>query len=387
MSRSCRLPGPRRATLLAALLALAPVLVHAQAEERPPEYRVEVLVVEPVDPGSDAWPVDEPVRFSHVFDPRLAAALVDAMGPVWPWIDALGPTIPRPGLPRVGLLPAPDEAPDGSPDPEPVTRPWAGIALDALTPALAAARERVERTGEFSAVAALAWLQTAGSSRRPRPMRIHDDVVILRDEVESDEPFGDESGDRGALRSDPLDTRVAPLEPDRDDPATRPEPRADEPAPTRGESSGLYASLRGRALASDEPRREIVPVPQVTLRFDGALALIQRQFLHADLDLRWRSVVQRPQAPNAPRVAPRQSAEDDPTPPPQFEVHRLRQSRAIRPDRWEYFDSERFGVLLRVTELEPLAPLPPPEPTPAIDRSALPAGEPANGSGPDADRP
>ena len=41
---------------------------------------------------------------------------------------------------------------------------------------------------------------------------------------------------------------------------------------------------------------------------------------------------------------------------PALEVHRLEQSRTIRPERFEYFDSEWLGLLLRVTphEIDPV---------------------------------
>ena len=205
-----------------------------------------------------------------------------------------------------------------------------------------------------------------------------------------DEPFEDGSGKEGALRNDPLDARLGPLERDEDDRSTSPEPRAPEPAPTLGESSALYALMRARAQDSAGSDIEIEPPPQVTLRLDGTLALVQRQFLHADLDLRWRSVVQRPAAPDAPTDARIGATADDDRDPPQFEVHRLQQSRVIRTDRWEYFDSQRFGVLLRITELDPLEPLPPPEPERAEDPSSLsadePTAEPANESDLDAGR-
>lgn len=377
MSRPRRLRSFRLRTRTA-LAALALVLVGpapalAQVADAPTEYRVELLIVEPQNPDSDAWPVNEPVRYEQHFDPRMAAELIRNLDFVWRWIDALGPSVPRPSAPRIGLLPPIGD--EREPDPILVERPWAFIALDTLPPALADARERIEQTGEFTAIAAMAWLQPAGSSRRPRAMRVHDDVVILREPLET-EGAGDAGDDRPALdtgagRDTPLSARFTDLDPAAAANADRPgadkqktDDGTDRRAPTRFGAERI------------KPADRLRPVARAAVRLDGSIALIRRQFLHADLDLHWRSPVQRPPAlsRSGTRGEPAESSES-----PRFEVHRLQQSRAVRTDRWEFFDSARFGVLLRVTELEPLLPLPPPEP-------AVPETTPASGPevGPDA---
>lgn len=121
------------------------------------------------------------------------------------------------------------------------------------------------------------------------------------------------------------------------------------------------------------------PVPKAVTRVDGSVALIQRQFLHVELDLHWREPIQHPGPLDAERPTNRFDAsrssmaetgelEAEPAPlagpEPDWQVHRLVQSRVIRTDQWAYFDSDRFGVLIRATELPPLLPLPEPEPEP-----------------------
>lgn len=77
-------------------------------------------------------------------------------------------------------------------------------------------------------------------------------------------------------------------------------------------------------------------MPEIQYRLDGSLHLRQRQFSHVDLDLVWSEP-----AP-ANRRAP-QLGHDR-------RIHRLKQSRPIRLDRLEYFDSAWLGVLVRVEE-------------------------------------
>lgn len=100
----------------------------------------------------------------------------------------------------------------------------------------------------------------------------------------------------------------------------------------------------GRAVETVE---ELAPA--FHYRLDGFIRLRQRQFMHADVTLDWRVP-----AVIGPMPFP------VPTRNAQLEVHRLDQSRTIRPDRFEYFDSQWIGLLLRVTPYE----LDPPEEEP-----------------------
>lgn len=87
----------------------------------------------------------------------------------------------------------------------------------------------------------------------------------------------------------------------------------------------------------------ISPWPHSQFRLDGSLRLVQRQFLHAELNLHWRE----PVAAVLGSAPPSLLANED------FFEHRLMQSRTIRPDRLEYFDSSRIGVLLRIERWQP----------------------------------
>lgn len=106
----------------------------------------------------------------------------------------------------------------------------------------------------------------------------------------------------------------------------------------------------GRLFRGDDPVREASDLaPAFHFRLDGTIRLRKRQFMHADVDLGWR-VRER----IGPAAWPLLAADAE------FSVHRLEQSRAIRSDRFEYFDSDWLGLLLRVSryELEPADPGP-----------------------------
>lgn len=115
-------------------------------------------------------------------------------------------------------------------------------------------------------------------------------------------------------------------------------------------------SATGRLLRDGRPVETIEELaPAFHYRLDGFIRLRQRQFMHADVTLDWR--VPAAIGPT-PFPVPTRNAE--------LEVHRLDQSRTIRPDRFEYFDSQWTGLLLRLTPYE----LDPPE-----EESEAPDGE------------
>jgi hypothetical protein len=78
--------------------------------------------------------------------------------------------------------------------------------------------------------------------------------------------------------------------------------------------------------------------PQIRYRLDGTIRLRQRQFMHAEVSLYWHA----PQTTGPLGIL---------TAGPTAALSRdhLQQSRTIRPDRLEYFDSPSLGLLLRVT--------------------------------------
>lgn len=98
----------------------------------------------------------------------------------------------------------------------------------------------------------------------------------------------------------------------------------------------------GRLLRGNRPVRAVSDLtPAFHYRLDGTIRLRKRQFMHADVDLGWR-VRERV----GPAAWPLLTADAE------FSVHRLDQSRTIRSDRLEYFDSDWLGLLLRVSRYE-----------------------------------
>lgn len=166
------------------------------------------------------------------------------------------------------------------------------LALETLSERMRNARDRIERSPDYDLLAWRAWHQPLSPDRAPTRVRIHDGRVLDADWIEL--------------------------------------------APT-----GVPAM---KALAESE--RDTL-MPEWHYRLDGGIRLRQRQFMHLDVDLHWRVPA---------RFRPDFVAMPGPLRPetPRFEVHRLTQSRTVRPDRIEYFDSAWLGVLVLIEELEPL---------------------------------
>lgn len=78
--------------------------------------------------------------------------------------------------------------------------------------------------------------------------------------------------------------------------------------------------------------------PQFRYRLDGTIRLRQRQFMHAEVSLYWHA----PQTTGPLAVLTAESSAA-------LSRDHLQQSRSIRPNRLEYFDSPSLGLLLRVT--------------------------------------
>ncbi|MDX1556418.1 MAG: CsiV family protein [Xanthomonadales bacterium] len=91
-----------------------------------------------------------------------------------------------------------------------------------------------------------------------------------------------------------------------------------------------------------------LPDPQLHYALEGTVRLRRSRFLHFDLDLAFRQP-----APGAVETA-RGVTTDTPLRPEYagFAVHALVQSRQVRTERMEYFDSPILGALLWITEVE-----------------------------------
>jgi len=105
----------------------------------------------------------------------------------------------------------------------------------------------------------------------------------------------------------------------------------------------ITVSPTGRLLRNGRPVETIEDLaPALHYRLDGSIRLRKRQFMHADVTLDWRT-------PETIGPSPWPDLRDDAA----LETHRLEQSRTVRPGRFEYFDSQWLGLLLRVTAYQP----------------------------------
>ena len=104
-----------------------------------------------------------------------------------------------------------------------------------------------------------------------------------------------------------------------------------------------WTTTRPDGFRAEGPIELPPSTPHVAYRLDGTLHLRQRQFRHAEVDLFWVEVTDRPDG-NGEGI---ESADDK-----RFLIHRLHQSRPVRLGRLEYFDSAWLGALILVEEWE-----------------------------------
>ncbi|MGY6587530.1 MAG: CsiV family protein [Wenzhouxiangella sp.] len=274
-----------KAFLISSLLGLA-LLLSPEAHGR--LFLVEVIVLGHPDGRSDQRASDQLRDFSQLIDPAWVARLTT---------DAVDSPLPD----DASLSDDPDglALADQQDEPPPARRPTtrlieSGMPEDlarwleqsaplypvtfsnqpSLSPEMSRAWQRIDNNPGFEALAWRAWIQPVERGQRSPAVRIHDQQVI----------------------------------------------------------GGNWAAL------FELPEGLVAPWPQSHFRLDGSLRLVQRQFLHAELDIDWR-------------LPAGQAGVDQPPPmlaSHRYQVHRLEQSRTIRPDRLEYFDSSRIGVLVRI---------------------------------------
>jgi len=191
--------------------------------------------------------------------------------------------------------------------------PWADvIAVKEMSDVMREAWRRLRLGAPFRPEQYLAWEQSADE---PFPsLRIHDPEVILINDpyAEVDKPvvFTDQGGE---LPGDPIEI-------DTDTSAEDSEP----------------------------------PDPIHFYRIDGTVVLRRSRFLHLDLDVELRQPVfdQLPLTAAPVLGGEDISGEPEPPVPTSFLIHELKQSRQVKSQRMEYFDSPVLGVLAWITAFE-----------------------------------
>ncbi len=304
---------------LAIGLTLALMSLSVAADERPPLYRVEIIVFTHADGRSDARFVDRLRHFDDHLDPaqlariqqraEQAAAEAAEVEPDEPdflraWDEATGEADLEPDEPTV--------------DPPWIPQPW--IAKPELSAEMRRALDRLVADPSYQVHSWRAWYQPAIRGVAHPRVRLHDDHIVdarwpefFLLPVPDRPPTGDEIGEIQDSHHSFGDPHRLPMDPP---------PDQDSHAP-----SGKPTSIPP-VLASPD------------YRLDGTVRLRQRQFLHLEFDLEWRD---RPQPLfDLPGHQPLEG----------FLIHRLEQSRVVRRDRLEYFDSAWLGVLARIERFE-----------------------------------
>jgi len=274
----------------------------------PPVYRIEVIVFGNTGGGSDRRAAPAPADFTDRLDPLLVTAAVQAARRQLAGLARF--------LPVAEMRDAPGENTPYLKTSEETLRPIPPLyaALGELSSPVQRALDRLSADPAYEPIVARAWMQLAPPQRHTAAVRLHDAGV-----VETLEP----ASAAGAV---PV-ARVLPFG-----------PLIDPPPP----AAAIY-------------------------RLDGTVRLRRRRFLHLDLDLVWQTPTNA--ASDTPADADAQVAattdatatsgaasRPDRRDAMQWELHRLRQSRVVRPGRLEYFDSSLFGVLVRIERFEQVVP-------------------------------
>jgi hypothetical protein len=297
---------PRIASCMA--LFMLPIVFAADVDT--PHYRVEVIVFTHVEGRSDARDMDTFQDFSALTDPLIRARRAamppavertdlhiagdrDDETPYDPEIDdAASEQTRQAELEAVlQLIDTLADLEEGALMPDLPVWPEPYLALEQLSPKMEHALARLEGSPGHQVLSWRAWHQPLESGSAGERVRIHDDHPIAANWLEL--------------------------------------------APT-----GAIVSTENDG--QDSPGLE----PVFHYRLDGGVRLRQRQFMHLESELHWRA--RRETSPWTTAIEIHDQATGD------YQVHRLQQSRTVRPGRLEYFDSSWLGMLVLI---EPIAPL------------------------------
>ena len=206
---------------------------------------------------------------------------------------------------------------------------WADvIAVESMSDVMLEAWRRLRLSAQFRPEQYLSWEQSADE---PFPsLRIHDLEVLL-----IDDPYAD-------LREmEAVD--------------------AEEEIEQEDEKTVVFTDqtneLPGDAIAQadgESAEESELPEPTHFYRIDGTVMLRRMRFLHLDLDLELRQAVFDEQllTPTPIVNGESESVEPELPLPTSFLIHKLKQSRQVKSQRMEYFDSPVLGVLAWITSFE-----------------------------------
>lgn len=165
------------------------------------------------------------------------------------------------------------------------------------------------------------WQQQAYPPEEQNPVRIHDDIPLAEPEareVDLNEPDQSPREDQLEVPTIDLSTNMPAIGDD----------GSIEDLPEPGESA-----------AGEE--EEIDEAEYTSYRLDGQLSLVQRKFLHLDLDIEWRELVEL-----------QLLIGEEPAEALTFSLYTVLQRRQVLEDRLEYFDTPWLGAITLITEIE-----------------------------------
>ena len=209
-------------------------------------------------------------------------------------------------------------------DEDQAEEPWADVIfVESMSDVMLEAWRRLRLSALFRPEQYLSWEQSADE---PFPsLRIHDLKVI-----QMDDPYADLRG-TDAVKAAEKDKIVVFTDRDNKLPGDSLEQAAEKSA--------------------EEPE---LPEPTLFYRIDGTVMLRRLRFLHLDLDLELRQAVFDEQllTPASSVNGESESGEPALPLPTSFLIHKLKQSRQVKSQRMEYFDSPVLGVLAWITSFE-----------------------------------
>jgi hypothetical protein len=230
----------------------------------------------------------------------------------------------EPGLPATDPEILAGEPGEFLPEEEQPERPWADvIAIEDKGDEMREAWRRMRLSAPFRPEQYLSWEQSVDA---PFPtLRIHDLEVIL-----VDDPYAE-------LR-----------ELERIDAETE-----DKPTVFSDQKSIMSPGDSEESSGESEEESEL-PDPTLYYRIDGTVMLKRSRFLHLELDLELREPVYDELEMTASPILSDESAagELEPPLPTSFLIHKLQQSRQVKSQQMEYFDSPVLGVLAWITSFE-----------------------------------
>ncbi len=222
-----------------------------------------------------------------------------------------------------------ETGPELLPDEDQPEDPWADvIAVEDMSDVMRETWRRLRLSAPFRPEQYLSWEQSANE---PFPsLRIHDPDVLL---IENSCTLLDET----------LATE------------------ASEYAAKEHEDGPFVFTDRGNILPGDAMENAAeeaeLPDPILFYRIDGTVMLRRSRFLHLDIDIELRQAAFNEQPPPLTPILGGESESGKPGEPElplaaSFLIHQLEQSRQVKSQRMEYFDSPVLGVLAWITPFE-----------------------------------